>query len=131
MAAVEFPDNQESPIPPDVWQALDVADPSDADVQSQQVRVGRHVAAEDSPVTRISEPQGTIRGRIAMRTNAGTTTRTCPEDEDSVVADPSKTASTTREGPGGSRAVQVPVAVVVTVAASANALLPLLGAVRT
>src|SRR5579875_3200565 len=75
---------------------------------------------------------GTRRGQTLINsTLAGTTTRTWPDVEGSVVGFPSYTASTSREGPAGKCVLQPPFAAVVTTAACVKSSSPLSGAVIT
>ena len=83
------------------------------------------------PLITILLPHRTRAGLIFTASLDGTTRRTCPDVEASVVGPPLKTASTRRDGPAGSVAVQEPLVAVATTAAGTNRPSPLFGAVRT
>ena len=74
--------------------------------------------------------QCVTRGRIAIESDAGTSTLTGADSDGSTVELPAYAATTTRDGPGGSFAFHAPSALVTTVAARLYWLPPSLGAVK-
>src|SRR5712671_2451233 len=80
---------------------------------------------------RIRPPQCVLRGAIWSESDAGTTRLAAVDSAGSTFVPPPYAATTTRDGPGGIRALQLPFAAVVATATCENCRDPLSGATKT